>query len=167
MAWEVPAQMLSAKTSPLSGPRGSQVAARQNKLLRATEAVLAAIADDVRRGLRETVGIESRLVSDQRYAVEIDLPPGTDVERIARAIDLENLEAWCEQGKVRVAIGPWYTTKDVDQVVLCVTKVVHVLLGLHAAPPKPAFWQRVAASAADVLALQQQAVRSEEVQRGG
>ena len=79
MAWEVPAQMLSAKTSPLFGPRGSRVAAGQNKLLRATEAVLAAIADDVRRGLRETVGIESRLVSDQRYAVEIDLPPGTDV----------------------------------------------------------------------------------------
>jgi hypothetical protein len=143
------------------------VAARQNRLLRATEAVLAAMADDVRLGLRETVGIESRLVFDRRYAVEIDLPKDTDVERIARAIDLENLEAWCEQGKVRIAIGPWYTTKDVDQVVLCVTKVVHVLLGLHAAPPKPGFWHRVAASASDVLALQQQAARSEGGRRGG
>lgn len=155
MAWRMPPLMLNVKTPAIAGVKGSQVAARQNELLRATEAVLAAIAEDVRLGLRETVGIESRLIVDERCAIEIELPPETDVEKIARAIDLENLEAWCEKGKVRVGIGPWFTTKDVDQVVLCATKVVHVLLGLHAPPPKQTFLQRILSSASEILELQQ------------
>lgn len=148
-------------TSPANS-YGSRVAARQKELLRSTGAVLAAIADDVHQGLLETVGIESRMVMRDRCAVEIDLPPDTGVEKIARAIDLENLEAWCEDGKVRVGIGPWYTTKDVDQVVLCVTKVVHVMLGLHAPPPKQSIWQRILSSASEILELQQQAARPED-----
>lgn len=61
------------------------------------------------------------------------MPEGVDGALIAHAIDLENVEAWFDSaGRVRVAIGPWYTTKDVDQVVLAITKVTHVLLGLHA-----------------------------------
>lgn len=68
-----------------------------------------------------------------RASVVITLPEGTNARHIALAIDLENVEAWCdEDGRVHVAIGPWYTTKDTDQVVLSVTKVTHVLLGLHA-----------------------------------
>lgn len=159
MAWPVPPLM---RTTNIASPKGSRVAARQKELLRATEAVLAAIAADVHQGLLETVGVESRMVMGDRCAVEIDLPPGTDVEKIARAIDLENLEAWRQNGKVRVGIGPWYTTKDVDQVVLCVTKVVHVLLGLHAPPPKQNIWQRILSSASEILELQQQAARPED-----
>ena len=97
---------------------------------------LAALAEDVRTGLLETVGIRSRLVEGEKASILLDLPFGTDTELIARAVDLENVEAWRDpHGKVHVAIGPDYSTKDVDQVVLSVTKVVHVLLGLHA--PKP------------------------------
>lgn len=157
MAWPIPPLMQGGISD---GPKGSQVSAHQQELLRATRAALLAIASDVRQGLLETVGIESRLVESDRFAMEIDLPQQTDAGMIAQAIDLENVEAWCENGKVRVAIGPWYTTKDVDQVVLCVTKVVHVMLGLHAPPPKQNFWQRLLSSAAELISLQQQASRN-------
>lgn len=159
MAWPIPPLMRNGVSA---SPNGSQVSARQMELLRATRAVLLAIASDVRHGLLETVGIESRLVESDRFAMEIELPLQTDAAMIAQAIDLENVEAWCENGKVRVAIGPWYTTKDVDQVVLCVTKVVHVLLGLHAPPPKQSFWQRLLSSVAEVASVQQQASRSDK-----
>ncbi|HEY2384342.1 MAG TPA: hypothetical protein VGK48_24465 [Terriglobia bacterium] len=110
----------------------------QRRLIAQTRKTLSTIAEDVRRGLLETVGIQSRLLESERTAIEIDLPPGADMELIARAIDLENVEAWLDKGsRVHVAIGPWYSTKDVDQVVLSVTKVVHVLLGLHASKPEP------------------------------
>ncbi len=50
---------------------------------------------------------------------------------------MENVEAWCDENRyVHAAIGPWYSTKDVDQVVLSITKVVHVKLGLHAMPKR-------------------------------
>ena len=165
MAWPVPPLMQNAKDGIPASPKGSQVSARQQELLRATRKALLAISKDVRQGLLETVGIESRLVESDRFAMEIELPPQTDnamadAAIIAQAIDLENVEAWCENGKVRVAIGPWYTTKDVDQVVLCVTKVVHVLLGLHAPPPKQSFWQRLLSSVAEVASVQQQASRT-------
>jgi hypothetical protein len=113
----------------------------------------------VRQGLLETVGVNSRLIEGERCGIAIELPPGTDLEMIARAIDLENVEAWLgEDGQAHVAIGPWYSTKDVDQVVLTTTKVVHVLLGLHAVCSLPqvenlSFARRVMRSAADVLVL--------------
>ncbi len=157
MAWPIPPLMQGSLSA---SPKGSQVSARQQELFRATRAVLLAVASDVRQGLLETVGIESRLVESNRFAMEIELPPQTDASMIAQAIDQENVEAWCENGKVRVAIGPWYSTKDVDQVVLCVTKVVHVLLGLHAPPPKQSFWQRLLSSVAEVASVQQQASRT-------
>jgi hypothetical protein len=160
MAWPIPPLMQAAKDGIPRSPNGSQVSARQQELLRATEAALQAIASDIRQGLLETVGIESRLVKGDRAAMEIDLPPQTDAAMIAQAIDLENVEAWCENDSVRVGIGPWFTTKDIDQVVLCVTKVVHVLLGLHAPPPKQSFWQRLMSSVAEVASLQQQASRT-------
>ena len=165
MAWQKPPLMLRALETPdhtIDGPRGSSVASTQRELLRATLATLKAIAADVHLGLLETVGIESRLADGERCAVEIDLPPDTDIEMIAQAIDLENVEAWTENGKVRVGIGPWYTTKDVDQVVLCVTKVVHVLLGLHAPPPKQTFWERTLKAAAEILELQKQVTRPDD-----
>ena len=86
-------------------------------------------------------------------------------EHIARAIDAENVEAWCdERGRVHVAISPWYSTKDVDQVVLSVTKVVHVLLGLHAADATQTtegavFWRRWLSVAMEIAALQKQQSR--------
>lgn len=95
---------------------------------------LASVANDVRLGLQETVGIAAQWSEGERASVVITLPEGTDSQFIAHAIDLENVEAWCDEyNRVHVAIGPWYSTKDVDQVVLSITKVVHVLLGLHAA----------------------------------
>lgn len=103
---------------------------------------LAAVANDVRLGLQETVGIDAKWVEGERASVVISLPEGTDTHFIARAIDLENVEAWCdEHNQVHVAIGPWYSTKDVDQVVLSITKVVHVLLGLHATDNRHLSWQ--------------------------
>ena len=116
-----------------TAPEGSNVPDAQRQLLAATRATLSAISSDVRTGLLETVGIESKLTEGERASIVIELPSGTDTESVARAIDMENVEAWCdEEGRVHVAISPWYSTKDVDQTVLSIIKVVHVLLGLHA-----------------------------------
>ncbi len=139
MAWNTPPLMAKPASDTSGQPEGSQVPRAQQQLIRATRETLAAIAEDVRKGLLETVGISSRLIQEERTSIVVDLPAGTDTALIARAVDVENVEAWCDsEGRVHVAIGPWYSTKDVDQVVLCVTKVVHVLLGLHAVPQKEA-----------------------------
>jgi hypothetical protein len=110
----------------------------QAQLFNATRQTLAAISQDIANGLAKTVGLRcawgTELEPDARCSVVVELPEETDADYIARAVDLENVEAWCDEKKeLHVAIGPWYSIKDVDQVVLSITKVVHVKLGLHAA----------------------------------
>ena len=85
------------------------------------------------------------------------LPDGVDTERIASAIDAENVESWCdESNRVHIAVDPWYSTKDVDQTVLSATKVIHVLLGLHAndADRSMSLGQKFKVSLAEILSLQ-------------
>lgn len=135
----------------------------QQSLIKSTAAVLKAIAADVRNGLLETVGVESDFsIDDGRCSMRLELPPETDTELIARAVDLENVEAWRDaDGAVHVGINPWFSTKDVDQTVLCTIKVIHVLLGLHAvseAQPKT-FGQKILSSIAEVLNAQKNAQR--------
>lgn len=135
-------------------------------MLNATRDVLAAIAKDVRGGLLETVGVESSLSLDgERCSVVLELPEQTDTELVARAIDAENIEAWRdEQNKVHIAINPWYSTKDVDQAVLCTIKVIHVLLGIHAsdtAQPKT-IGQKLLASVMDIMAAQKGADKTRD-----
>ncbi|MEJ7616171.1 MAG: hypothetical protein WKF30_04190 [Pyrinomonadaceae bacterium] len=133
LAWRTPPSA-TASENGANEPTGSMVPWAQRRLLEATRQALAAVAADVNAGLMETVGVRATWVEGERAAVQIHLPEGTDKSRIAAAIDLENVEAWVtEQGELRVGIGPWYTTKETDQVVLSVIKVVHVLLGLHGA----------------------------------
>lgn len=151
--------MQQAQQGAITSPAGSHVAERQRELLESTRNVLKAVAEDVRLGLLETVGLHSHPGQGEKCAIVLELPLGTDAAQIAAAIDLENVEAWCINGQVHVALGPWYTTKDVDQVVLSVTKVIHVLLGLHAAPvceipAAKSLAQRVLAAATQVLTLQ-------------
>lgn len=138
IAWRLPALVAGlAPGATIHSPAGSTVGWAQTRLLEAARMALASIANDIRLGLQETVGVDAEWVEGDIASVAITLPAGTDTAYIARAIDLENVEAWCdEQGRVRVAIGPWYSTKDIDQVVLAVTKVTHVLLGLHAGAAK-------------------------------
>lgn len=157
LAWELPPLM--QQTLSATNVKGSQVALRQQQLFATTRAVLDAVAEDVRIGLLETVGLHSRPAQTEKCAIILELAPGTNAAQIAEAIDLENVEAWCAGGQVHVAIGPWYSTKDVDQVVLSVTKVVHVLLGLHAAPvcaipANKTLSQRFLTAATQVLTLQ-------------
>jgi hypothetical protein len=139
-------------------PEGSNVPQNQKKMFAATGEVLTAIARDVREGLIETVGVESSISFDnQKCSMVLELPEGTDTELVARAIDLENVEAWRdESGKVHVGINPWYSTKDVDQTVLCTIKVIHVLLGIHATDTaKPqTFKQKLLSSIAEVMQIQ-------------
>jgi hypothetical protein len=159
MAWRMTPVMTSAGNGSLTSPEGSRVAAAQKRLFTVTREAMRAAAEDARQGLMETVGVNSRLIEGERCGIAIELPPGTDLEMIARAIDLENIESWLgEDGQVQVAIGPWYSTKDVDQVVLTTTKVIHVMLGLHAVCSLPqaetlSLVQRVMRSAVDVLVL--------------
>ena len=159
MAWRVPPSVEAVREgcAPPQPARGrSSVLREQRRLANAARLTLRAIERDVRTGLLETVGVGSRLVLDGRSSIRVELPPGTDAGLIARAVDAENVEAWRdEEGHVRVAIGPWYTTKDVDQVVLTVTKVVHVLLGMHAPAPQPqGVFKRCLAAALEIAALQ-------------
>ncbi|MFN0086253.1 MAG: hypothetical protein ACKVX9_12770 [Blastocatellia bacterium] len=139
MAWRIPPGMAEAQTLASEKPAGSMVPWAQGQLFSATQQTLAAVARDVANGLAETVGIRcawgTERMAGERCSVVLELPPSADPEYIARAIDLENVEAWCDAaGSVHAGIGPWYSIKDVDQVVLSVTKVVHVKLGLHAMP---------------------------------
>ncbi len=138
MAWQLPAMMANLKNYSTEKPVGSMVPWAQIQLAQATQQALAAVANDVTKGLLETVGIVSKWgaedTENSKCSVVLELPSEADPEFIANAIDLENIEAWCDENKkVHVAIGPWYSTKDVDQVVLSVTKIVHVLLGMHGA----------------------------------
>lgn len=132
---------------------------KQKNLINATMSVLESIAADMRGGLLETVGVESSFfIDDGRCSIILELPETADTELIARAIDAENAEAWRNsQGKVCVAVSPWYSTKDVDQAVLCAIKVVHVLLGIHATDenrPKT-LKQKILKSITDILEIQQ------------
>ncbi len=152
--------------SALYVPEGSTVPTKQLKMLRMTQDVLNEIAKDVRGGLLETVGIESSLsLENERSSMMLELPEGSDTELIARAIDAENIEAWRdEQGKVHIALNPWYSTKDVDQAVLCTIKVIHVLLGIHAtnaAQPKT-FGQKLLASVVEVMQIQKGAEKRKD-----
>lgn len=161
LAWRVPPVVSNLEGDSAAGPEDSRVPRAQEKLLAATRAALDAVAEDVKTGLGETVGVGSALAEGDRSSVVIELPPGADTEQIARAVGLENVEAWRDaDGRVHVGIGPWYSTKDVDQVVLSITKVVHVMLGLHASdvPPRPkGFVQKILTSVAEVLAAQKRA----------
>ncbi len=159
LAWRMPPVVSNSESGTVDAPENSRVPQAQKRLLEATRVALIAVAADVNAGLLETVGVGSSLVEAERSSVVIELPPGTDTERIARAIDMENVEAWRdEEGRVHVGISPWYSTKDVDQAVLSVIKVVHVMLGLHASdtpPPPKGLLQKILTSVAEVLAVQQ------------
>ncbi len=157
MAWRVPTVWKDLPTGESSAPENSQVLARQKQLFQATNAAIDAVFTDVRMGLRETVGVDCSLVVDERCSVVLNLPDGTDTEQIARAIDLENIEAWCDEaGCVHVCLSPWFSTKDIDQTVLSAVKVIHVLLGIHAADnaePKT-FGQKILGAVAEIINLQ-------------
>ena len=166
-AWRLPPVWNDLEAKTLRAPEGSIVPQNQSKMMRAARDVLDSIAEDVRLGLLETVGVESALsLDDGRCAMILELPEGADAEYLARAIDAENVEAWTDaNGKVRVGISPWYSTKDVDQTVLCTIKVIHVVLGIHAADaaaqPKT-LKEKLFASIAEIMRLEQGAGKSEE-----
>lgn len=158
MAWRIPPVWNDLQGSDFSVPENSRVPQKQKNLIRATEAVLESIAADVRGGLLETVGIESYFsIDDGRCSVILELPEKTDTDLIARAIDAENVEAWRDSdGKVHVAISPWYSTKDIDQTVLCTIKIIHVMLGIHASDnEKPkTFKQKLLKSINEIIEIQ-------------
>lgn len=106
----------------------------QGRLWAAVRMALAAIASDVCQGLAQTVGVQAAWTESTKACITLLLSPAEfDTAYIARAIEAENVEAWCnEQGAVQVALSPWHTTKDIDQTVLAITKVLHVRYGLHA-----------------------------------
>ena len=160
-AWQIPPVYNDLRESDARSPEGSSVLRKQKNLQKATDEVLRAIAADVRSGLLETIGIESEFSTDGgRCSMVLELPEGTDAQLISRAIDAENVESWLdENNKVRVAVNPWYSTKDVDQTVLSTIKVIHVLLGIHAtddAKPKT-FKEKLIKSISDIMELQKSA----------
>ncbi|MEP6901762.1 MAG: hypothetical protein ABJA66_08430 [Actinomycetota bacterium] len=165
-AWRIPLVWKDLQENVLSIPEGSFVPSKQELMLRSTQEVLNAIAADVRGGLLETVGVESSIsLEDERCSMILALPATADPKKIAEAIDAENVEAWQDgQNRVHLAINPWYSTKDVDQTVLCAIKVIHVLLGLHAVcevKPKT-FGQKLLSSLRDVLNAQQEAKKTKD-----
>lgn len=105
----------------------------QNRLIAAVQNALAAVAEDVCLGFKETVGLEAEWFTDkaEKSSVVVYLPENVDVDYIVEAVNLENLECWKdEENRFNVAISPWFTTKEVDHVVLCTIKVVHEFTGL-------------------------------------
>lgn len=168
-AWQIPPIWNQLRENVLTVPENSKVLQKQRRLQIATLAALTEIANDVRGGLLETVGVKSSFsMDDGRCSVVLELPEKTDTKQIAQAIDMENIEAWHDaDGKVRLAVNPWYSTKEVDQTVLSAVKVIHVLLGIHAtntAQPK-SFKQKLIASIAKVIEIQQGAKRKTRVKK--
>lgn len=169
MAWRVPPTLAKLDSIDAPPPQGSRVAREQRKLFQAARRTLEEICNDVRAGLAETVGIGVEFVLTERASVMLLLPPQTsdfDAVRFASAIDLENVEAWCDEANcIHVGLNPFHTTKDTDQTVLAITKVVHVMLGLHAndaVSTQPAgLLQRLFAAATEVVDVQR------ELKRGG
>ncbi|MBA4123597.1 MAG: hypothetical protein H0X72_14180 [Acidobacteria bacterium] len=157
LAWRIPPVWKDLQTGEASAPENSKVLSNQKQLMKVTLTTLDAVFADVRQGLRETVGIDCELVAESRCSVVLNLPAETDTETIARAIDLENIEAWRDaSGRVHVGISPWLSTKEVDQTVLSPVKVIHVLLGVHAsdsAEPKT-FGQKIFGAVAEIMSLQ-------------
>lgn len=162
-AWQVPPFWKDLEQNAnTAAPKNSSVRREQQRLFKQTQKVLQAIARDVRQGLLETVGVESSLSIAEKCSMRLDLPAEADPELITRAIDLENVEAWCDfDGKVHLAINPWHSTKDVDQTVLSAIKVIHVLLGLHAdaAAQPQTFSQKLLAAVAEIMLLQKKISR--------
>jgi len=156
MAWRVPPVWKTLQTGESPVPENSKVLPKQNQLLKATEAAIKAVYADVRMGLRETVGVDCLLFMDERCSAVLILPDGTDTEQIARAIDMENIEAWCDKTeRVHVGLSPWFSTKDVDQTVLSAVKVIHVLLGIHALDNVvPTFGQKIFGAVAEIMNIQ-------------
>ena len=160
-AWRIPPIWKNLQEKSLIVPEGSGVPQSQERMARAISEVLNQIAKDIRGGLQETIGIESEFSTDGgRCSMVLELPEGTDAQLISRAIDAENVESWLdENNKVRVAVNPWYSTKDVDQTVLSTIKVIHVLLGIHAtddAKPKT-FKEKLIKSISEIMELQKSA----------
>ena len=157
LAWCVPPVWKGLQTGEAVTPENSKVLSRQKNLLAATQSALDAVFADVREGLLETVGVDCTLVIDGRCSVILDLPAETDTEMIARAIDLENVEAWRDESeRVHIGISPWFSTKDVDQTVLAPVKVIHVLLGIHASDSAEVinFGQKIMLSVAEIMNIQ-------------
>jgi len=157
LAWRVPPVWKDLQTGEASAPENSKVLQNQKQLMKAARMTLEAVYADVRTGLLETVGIDCELNVDERCSVVLNLPAGADTETIARAIDLENIEAWRDgSGRVHVGISPWFSTKDVDQTVLSPVKVIHVLLGIHASdsPTTKTFGQKVLSTVSEIMSLQ-------------
>ena len=157
LAWRVPPVWTSLQTGEASAPENSKVLPNQKRLIKAAQATLEAVFADVQTGLRETVGVECSLAVGERCSAVLDLPGDTDTEQIARAIDLENVEAWRDaDGRVHAGLSPWFSTKDVDQAVLSTVKVIHVLLGIHASDsnePK-SLGQKIFGAVAEVINIQ-------------
>ncbi len=157
LAWRIPPVWRDLQTGEASAPENSKVLQNQKQLMKVTLTTLDAIFADVRQGLRETVGVDCELVVDGCCSVVLNLPAEADTETIARAIDLENIEAWRDElGRVHVGVSPWLSTKEVDQTVLSPVKVIHVLLGIHASDstePKT-FGQKILGAVAEIITLQ-------------
>ena len=167
-AWRIPPVWKNLEEGVLSVPENSVVPKRQKILLKETSQVLDAIAADVRNGLLETVGVESSFAIDgERCSMQLVLPASADTELIARAIDAENIEAWLDSaGRVHVGLNPWFSTKDVDQTVLCTIKVIHVLLGIHASDSiaeRPlTMSQKLLAGVTEIMQIQKKATGKTE-----
>ncbi len=137
LAWRVPEVVAETAQNGVSQTVSQSVGNSQQKLLRATHATLAAIAAEVEQGLAETVGVKCALSVNDRASVILELAPENlksfSPQQIAEAIEMENVEAWCDDdGKIHVGINPWLTAKETDQTILVIVKVTHVLLGMHA-----------------------------------
>jgi hypothetical protein len=155
----LPPMQESISEKSLVVPDGLVRPRKQEAVDAATFEVLKEIAKDVREGLLETVGVESEFSIDRgRCSMILKLPPETDTAMIASAIALENADAWCDENhRVNLGISPSFSTKDVDQTVLCAIKVIHVMLGLHAVgevEPRP-LKQRFIQSIYEILQIQQ------------
>lgn len=131
MAWQIPQLFYDGGLIPAMP--GSKVPYMQKRLFDATQNALAAVAEDICIGFKLTVGLNAYwfLEATEKTSVIVEIPENIDLDYVVEAVNAENLECWKdEQNRFHVAIGPYFSTKEVDHVVLCTIKVVHEFTGL-------------------------------------
>jgi hypothetical protein len=101
----------------------------------------------VAQGVVETLGLRA-WPSPELDGVWVELPAGSDIDEVARAIECEGAAARrdAESDYLLLAVQPWFDLGEIDQTILCCAKVVHVLLGVH--PPDTDIEQHLAEGSA-------------------
>jgi hypothetical protein len=111
-----------------------EVAEAQRAAASALRTAQAAVSRLVIVGIGEAIGVVA-FPSVDGAGVSLALPVEGHAETVVQALLAENVTAYLSEDAGRtwatVGVAPWYRADEIDHVVLCVAKVIHVIFGIH------------------------------------